>query len=68
MTSHVIDLTWSKQFHIITYSEMDFWLIMHHLIYLIFLVNQIFWIKFLNQLMQLTFSINLYWISSATGL
>ena len=49
MTSHVIDLTWLRQFHIIIYLEVDLLLIIRHLIYLTFLVN------FLNQLFKSTF-------------
>ena len=33
MTSHVIDLTWSEQFYIITHPKVD--LVIDHLIYLI---------------------------------
>lgn len=39
MISHKINLTQSRQFYIITYSDIDFFLIIHHLIYLTFSVN-----------------------------
>ncbi len=46
MTSHMIEPTWLGQFYIITYLEVDLFLIICHLIYLIFLVN------FYNQLFK----------------
>ena len=39
MTSHMIDLIRLKQFQIITHLEIDLLLIIHHLIYLTFLIN-----------------------------
>ncbi len=51
MTSHVIDLTWSRQFYIITYLKVDLSLIIYHLIYLTFLVN------LSNQLFESTFEL-----------
>lgn len=42
MTSLMRDLTWFEQFHIITYCELDLPLIICHLTYLIFLINQSF--------------------------
>ena len=54
MTSHVIDLTKLRQFHIITYSKVDLLSIICHLTYLTFLVN------FSNQLLELTYKINLF--------
>ncbi len=39
ITSHVMDLTQSKQFYIITHLKVDFSLIIRHLIHLIFLLN-----------------------------
>ena len=66
MTSHVIDLIWSGQFHIITYPKINLLLIICYLIYLIFLVNlsnqpfkSTFQIHFQNQLFKLTYAINL---------
>ncbi len=53
MTSHVIDLTRSRKFYIITYLKADFSLIIYHLTYLTFLAN------LYNQLFKLTFAINL---------
>ncbi len=50
MTSYMMDLTWLRQFYIITYLKIDLSLIIYHLTYLTFLVNQTFWINFLNQL------------------
>ncbi len=59
MTSYMIDLTWSGQFHIITHPEINFWLIIYHLTYLTFLVNlpnqhfkSSFWINLSNQTSQ----------------
>ena len=54
MTNHMIDLTQSGQFHIITYLKFDLSLIIYYLIYLTFLIN------FCNQLFESTFLINLY--------
>ncbi len=45
MTSHMIDLTWLGQFHIITHPKVD--LVIYHLT------------DFLNQSSKLTFQINL---------
>ncbi len=53
MTSHVMDLTRSGQFHIITYPEVDLSLIIRHLTYLTFSVN------LHNQPFESTFAINL---------
>lgn len=39
MTSHMMDLTQSRRFGIITYPEVDFSFIIHHLTYLTFLIN-----------------------------
>ncbi len=66
MTSYMMNLIQSEQFHIITYLELDLSFIIHYLTYLTFsvnLCNQSF-----NQLLQSTFSINLHWIGGATGL
>ncbi len=52
MTSHVIDLAWSRQFHIIIDLKVD--LIICHLTYLTFQIN------LLNQLFELTYAINLF--------
>ena len=49
MTSHVMDLTRSGRFGIITYPEVDLSLIIRHLTYLTFSVN------FLNQPSQSTY-------------
>ena len=49
MTSHVMDLTRSGQFHIITYSEVDLSLIIRHLTYLINILNHPFKINLSNQ-------------------
>ena len=59
ISSYVMDLTRSRQFHIITYLEVDLSLIIHHLTYLIestFQFNlldqpfkSIFWINLRNQ-------------------
>ncbi len=62
MTSHVIDLTWSEQFQIITnpaYPEID--LVISDLTYLIILLTfgSTFWINLLNQPFESTFWINL---------
>ena len=46
-----MDLTLLRQFYIIIYLEIDFLLIIHHLTYLIFLVN------FLNQPFESTFEL-----------
>lgn len=54
ITSHMIDLTQSKQFGIITYPRINLFFIIHHLTYLTVLIN------FFNQPFQLTFSINLF--------
>ncbi len=54
MISHVMELIWSKQFYIITYSKGDPFLIIHHLTYLTFLVN------LFNQHFELIFEINLF--------
>ncbi len=74
MTSHMVDLTWSVQFQIITnpvYPKVD--LVMSHLTYVInlptfgsiFQINlsnqpfeSTFWINLLNQPTQSTFSLN----------
>ncbi len=61
VTSHVMDLTWSRQFQIITdpaYLEVD--LVISHLTYLINLptFKLTFWINLLNQPTQSTFSLN----------
>ena len=48
MTSHMIDLTQLRQFHIIIYSKIDFSLIICYLIYLTFLIN--FYNQFFNHL------------------
>ena len=53
MISHVIDLTKSGQFHIITYPKVDLSLIICHLTYLTFLVN------LLNQHFESFYAINL---------
>ena len=53
MTSHVMDLTWSRQFYIITYPKVDFSLIIRHLTYLTFLPN------LLNQPFESTYAIYL---------
>ena len=45
MTSHVMDLTRSGQFYIITYPEIDFSLIIRHLTYLIKSTFQINFLK-----------------------
>ncbi len=42
MTSHIIDLMQLKQFYIITHLKVDLLLIIYHLIYLTFLLNQNF--------------------------
>ena len=67
MTSYIIHLTQSRQFHIIIYLKVDFFLIICHLIYLTFLVNfynqllkSTFEINFLNQLLQSIFLMNPY--------
>ena len=52
MTSYIMDLTRSRQFHIITYLKVDLLLIIRHLIYLI---KSTFQINFL----KLTYVINL---------
>ena len=49
MTSYIMDTTWLRQFHIITYLEINLLLIIDYLTYLIFLINLIFWINLLNQ-------------------
>ncbi len=49
MTSHVMQLTWLGQFHIITHSEVDLLLIICQLTYLTFLDN------LLNQPFESTF-------------
>ncbi len=54
MTDHMIDLTWSEQFHIISHLEVNFLLIICHLTYLIFSVN------FCNQPFESSFTINLF--------
>ena len=50
MTSHVMDLTWSGQFYIITHSEIN--LVISHLTYLTFQIN------FLNLPTQSAFLLN----------
>ncbi len=62
MTSHIIDLTQSRQFYIITYLKIDLFLIIRHLTYLIFLVN------LHNHPFESTFLINLHWVGNATDL
>ncbi len=54
MTSCIIDLTQLGQFYTITYSKVDFSLIMRHLIYLNFLIN------LYNQIFESTFVINFF--------
>lgn len=54
ITCHVIDLTQLRQFNIIIYFELDFFFIIYHLTYLIFLIN------LLNQFFESTFSINFF--------
>ena len=49
--SHVIDLTWLRQFYIIIHLEVDSLLIIYYLIYLNFLV------KLLNEPLESTFEI-----------
>ena len=53
----MINLTKSRQFHIITYLKIDFSFVIRHLTYLIFSINfynqpfkSIYTIKFFNQL------------------
>ncbi len=66
MTSHVMDLTWSGQFQIITdptYPEFD--LVISHLTYLIFQINLLpfgstFQINLSNQPFESTYAINLF--------
>ncbi len=57
MTSHVIDLTWLRQFHIITHLEVD--LVISHLIYLNLPI------KLLNQAFESTYTI--YFLIKSTA-
>ncbi len=61
MTSHVIDLTWSGQFQIITHSTSQGWL-SHQSPDFPNLSNQPsdFWINLLNQPFESTYAINLF--------
>ena len=54
-TTYVMNPTWLKQFYIIIHLEIDFFLIIYYLFYLIFSINlcnqfllSIFWIKLCN--------------------
>ncbi len=63
MTSHVMDLTWLRQFQIIIDLASWGWLSHQSLNYLTFRINlptfrSTFWIHFLNQPMQSAFSLN----------
>ena len=53
MTSHVMDLTKSRPFHIITHYKIDLTLIIRYLTYLTFSVN------LLNQHFESTYAIKL---------
>ena len=72
MTNHVMDLTWSRQFYIITYPKVDLLLIIHHLTYLINIPNPLFkssfQINFFNQLFEINpRNLSSHWIGSATA-
>ena len=56
MIGHVIDLTLSKQFHVIAHPEFDLSIIIYQLTYSTFLVNFLY-LPF-DQLTQSTFFIN----------
>ncbi len=62
LTSHTIDLTWSRQFYIISYPKINLFSIICYLIFLTFLVNiynQSFKSIFANQLFQSIYYIKL---------
>ena len=69
MTSHVMNLTRLEQFHIITYSEVDLFFIIHYLTKFINIPNHLFGIDLLNQLFEINLrNQSFHWISGATGL
>ena len=57
MTNYLTDLTWSGQFYIITYPEIDLSLIICHLTYL---TKSSFRFNFLNEPFESTYVINLF--------
>lgn len=61
LTCYMIDLTQSRWFDILTYLKVDFYLIIHHLTYLIFLIN-FFQSIYIKLPVLLTFNISFFQI------